>query len=167
MQQWAYTSFIQLQSGKNYHLYLDKVGTIADIYLNGNLIESIDSIYRTYYVSLPQQSVTGYYNLTIEIKSTVRETYIRASNYTQDVISVETPWENIWVSPSWIQDARSQQIDFGWDWSLAMAPQGLYGKIELYEDLEYVLQNPLFIQDDLYNPIVYAQVRNIGQRQQS
>lgn len=69
--------------------------------------------------------------MTIEIKSTIRETYLRAAAYKKNVTSVETPWENTWIHESWVQNVRSQAIDFGWDWSLALAPQGLFGRIEL------------------------------------
>ena len=98
MQQWAYTTQLTLGNGYSHTLYLDKVGTVADIYFDGTLISQVDNIYRSYYIPLPN----GSGNLTIEIKSTVRESYIKASNYTRDVINVDYPLTNLWISPSWI-----------------------------------------------------------------
>jgi hypothetical protein len=37
----------------------------------------------------------------------------------------------------------------------------------LLEDSNFVLENPLFTQDDIYNPVVYAQIRNIANIQQN
>lgn len=36
-------------------------------------------------------------------------------------------------------------MDFGWDWSLAVAPQGLFGEIKILKD-NLVLENPQVIQ---------------------
>ena len=101
---------------------MDKVGTIASVYVNENLVGYIDNIYRTYYLSVANELLrAGVNSLRIDIESTVRYSYANAANYTQDVVE-DYFWENMWITPSWVQQARSQQIDFGWDWSLAAAP---------------------------------------------
>ena len=98
MQQWAYTTHLNIGDGDEHILQLDKVGTIADIYFNGTLILQVDNLFLSYHVPLP----SGSGNLTIEIKSTVRDSYIRAAKYNKDVTKVETPWKSVWVSPNWI-----------------------------------------------------------------
>lgn len=38
---------------------------------------------------------------------------------------MEGPWYyQLWpgTTPSWVEFGRTQQTDFGWDWSLAAAP---------------------------------------------
>ena len=38
-------------------------------------------------------------------------------------------------------------MDFGWDWSLAVAPQGIFGEIKLLKNIRFVQMNPLVVQD--------------------
>jgi len=49
-------------------------------------------------------------------------------------------WLNMWISEAWIQMARSQQIDFGWDWSMALAPQGIFGDVVLVSKQVEILE---------------------------
>jgi len=56
-------------------------------------------------------------------------------------------------------------MDFGWDWSLAAAPQGIYGEVKILVGQSIVLENPLVVQDispSLAKVKVYGQVRVIG-----
>lgn len=50
-------------------------------------------------------------------------------------------WINEWISWSWVEFSRTQATDFGWDWSPALAPQGLFGSIELVSGL-VMLEQP-------------------------
>lgn len=83
--------------------------------------------------------------MTIEIKSTVRETFLRAGLYTKNVTKPDVALKHTWIYENYVQTLRTQGTDLGWDWSLALAPQGLFGRIELHENLDIVLENPLFI----------------------
>ena len=49
----------------------------------------------------------------------------------------------IWLNPSWVQFARTTANDFGWDWSLASAPQGIYGRVLLIRNQNLVIENPI------------------------
>jgi len=48
----------------------------------------------------------------------------------------------VWLAKSWVQYARTQATDFGWDWSPALAPQGLYGDVQLLAQ-SLVMEHPI------------------------
>lgn len=77
-----------MNSTLNRILKLSKVGTIANVYLNGHNIGYLDNIYRTYYLDIDRQylNANGTQNLRVDIQSTAGYTYARAANYTQDVV---------------------------------------------------------------------------------
>ena len=57
MQDWTYqTEFIYSNNIKNENdiivLKLEKIGTFAKVYLNNVKIETIDNLFRTYYINL-------------------------------------------------------------------------------------------------------------------
>ena len=43
-----------------------------------------------------------------------------------------------------------------------MAPQGLYGMVQVTSDTDILIENPLFVQDDIKSPEVFAMVRKFG-----
>jgi len=38
-------------------------------------------------------------------------------------------------------------MDFGWDWSLAVAPQGIYGDVKVLKNIRFVQMNPIVVQE--------------------
>lgn len=66
--------------------------------------------------------------LKVDIQSTIEYTYVYKANYTGDLVN-DYQWSYEWLAPSWVQEARTQASDFGWDWSPAIAPQGIYGEV--------------------------------------
>ena len=86
-------------------LYLEKIGSIADIYINGYLVSTVDNIYRDYYfdVNVPiNVKPLLPHTIQVVIRSTVRESYLRAANYTKGTTE-DYFWSNIWITPSWVQ----------------------------------------------------------------
>jgi len=104
-------------------ILLEKVGTIATIWVNGHQIGNADNVFRTYYMQIESSILkAGENKLRVDISSTVRYTYEQEANYTNKRLVKDFFQEHVWVSPAWIEHARSQQTDFGWDWSPALAP---------------------------------------------
>ena len=60
-------------------------------------------------------------NLQIEIESTVRKTYELKASF-NDLPGKDALFNNLLIADSYVSFARSQQTDFGWDWSGAFAP---------------------------------------------
>ena len=57
---------------------LTSVGTIADVYLNEELVGTVDNIYREYYFRLRSGMLRDAGNiLRVDIKSTIQETFVR------------------------------------------------------------------------------------------
>ena len=88
MQDWTYqTEFIYSNNIKNENdiivLKLEKIGTFAKVYLNNVKIETIDNLFRTYYINLKSDllRVNQKNLLKIELESTVRKTYELRANY--------------------------------------------------------------------------------------
>lgn len=38
-------------------------------------------------------------------------------------------------------------MDFGWDWSLAVAPQGIYGDVKVLKNVKFVQMHPIVVQE--------------------
>ena len=88
-------------------MYLDKVGTIANIYVNGFKVGYVENIYRSYYFKLDLNILkTGQNKLRIDVESTVRFTYIKAANYKKRLVE-DYFQEHVWINPSWIEHART------------------------------------------------------------
>lgn len=129
-------------------LKLDQVGVIANISINGEQVGYTDNVYRTYFFKVPKNLVKlGANTIKIVIQSTVRYTYIQGAKFTPHESWTEYQWRATWLQPSWIQFARTPANDFGWDWSLASAPQGIYGSVSLLFEEVIVMENPIVTQE--------------------
>jgi len=80
--------------------------------------------------------------LKVDIQSTIEYTYVYKANYTGDLVN-DYQWNYEWISPSYVQESRTQASDFGWDWSPAIAPQGIYGDVKLVKEKRVELLNPI------------------------
>ena len=88
MQDWAYqTEFNYSNNGINENdiivLKLEKIGTFAKVYLNNAKIETIDNLFRTYYINLKSDLLRANRKntLRVELESTVRKTYELRANF--------------------------------------------------------------------------------------
>jgi len=111
-------------------LKLDKVGTFAKVFINDVEVAKLDNLYRVFHIGLGDLLEVGPNKLRIEIESTVRKTFELRANYTE-MYQRGSIWEKIWTTKAWVSMGRTQASDFGWDWSPALAPQGLFGTIQL------------------------------------
>ena len=124
MQDWTYETHFSLDG---FHilngvtLKLEKIGTFANIKLNGQLIQVTDNLFRTYYIRLDPNLLQKNNVLQIEIESTVRKTY-ELKAYFNGLPGKDALFNNLLIADSYVSFARGQQTDFGWDWSGAFAP---------------------------------------------
>lgn len=127
---------------------LDSVGVIADVLVNNVKIGSVNNLYRVFYLNVPYGVLKkGKNTLEIKIESTIRYTYIKAAQYSSMTFSEDYEFFGTWLTPNWVQFARTMAIDFGWDWSLSAAPQGIYGGVSLLFNQGLVLENPIVKQN--------------------
>jgi len=84
-------------------------------------------------------------NLTIKLESTVRKTF-EGRIHNENQHEQDAQYTNQWIKQSFASYARGQQTDFGWDWSPALSPRGIFGDIELTRN-SFVLENPLIQQE--------------------
>jgi beta-mannosidase len=129
LQQWTYKTEIsgydlnQLFSNNEEEalLKLSTVGTISKVYLNGVKIGATDNIFRTFYFPITKAMIKDQNTLSFAIDSTLRYTYqqhaaYKGHKYNEDLAPYMT------IQKSYISFARTQAMDFGWDWSLTVAP---------------------------------------------
>lgn len=144
MQDWSYVTGFEMtifdKLGKHY-LRLLSIGTFANVYINGNLVGSIDNLYREYYLDVNQYTDVGQNTLRIDILSTVRKTYELKGAYTKQYEEGPQYFKE-WMPYSFVSYARTQQTDFGWDWSPALAPQGIFDGAYLYPG-SFLMEKPL------------------------
>lgn len=125
-------------------LKLDQVGVIADVFVNGIKVGNVDNLYRVFYLRVPQTVLKEGNNLLeIKIESTIRYTYIKGAEYTSKECCKEYQLVGIWLTPAWVQFARTTAMDLGWDWSVAAAPQGIYGGVSILFDEKLLLEYPI------------------------
>jgi beta-mannosidase len=144
-------------------LKLDQVGVVADILVNGVKVGNVDNVYRTYFFKIPAEVLkVGEENIVrIVIQSTVRYTYIEGAKFTPHESWIEYQWHAVWLQPSWVQYARTPANDFGWDWSLAAAPQGIYGGVSLLFEENIIMENPIVTQ---MTPVVHKNDKKVVEK---
>lgn len=95
----------------------------------------------------------------MDIESTVKYTYEQAARINSRYKDYD--WKYVWLSKSWVQMARTQASDFGWDWAPAIAPQGIYGEVEIvkrYYEMSKTMIETKF-EGELVKVDVYGQIR--------
>lgn len=95
----------------------------------------------------------------MDIESTVKYTYEEAARINPKYKDYD--WNYVWLSHSWVQMARTQASDFGWDWSPAIAPQGIYGEVEIvkrYYEMSKTMVETRF-EGGIVKVDVYGQIR--------
>ncbi len=127
-QEWVATrkfTFSKLPD-RTYYLDIDYLDTIAEIYINSELVLKAENSFRRYRPDVGAQLVDG--ENTIEI---VFGSNTLAANAKQAAQPFPVPYS---VSNNPIPNGnmlRKPACHFGWDWNLAIVPFGLYGKIGL------------------------------------
>lgn len=127
-------------SGKNsicyYVLKLEKVDTVASLYLNGHMIADFDNEHRIYFIDLTDYLVEG--ENFIEFRFTASEKLalkrnkelrypIPCSHYMYD-----SPNRNL---------VRKAQCNAAWDWGLCLQTIGIYESLTLFECRNSLLES--------------------------
>jgi beta-mannosidase len=101
------------------------IDTLADIYINQQLLKSVDNMHRTWRIPCKQMLKAGENEIRIELKSPLK--YIR--NYkTQEGKDIHyTPTGGITGN----QFIRKGSSMFGWDWGIQLPDMGIWRMLEL------------------------------------
>ncbi len=107
-------------------LVLDMLDTVAEVRLNGQPVLQAATSFREHRAEVAAALVAGENTIEITLRSGPR-----AANALQARQPFPIPYS---VSNCPIPNGnmlRKPQCDFGWDWNIALAPVGVYGRIEL------------------------------------
>ena len=118
----------------NWYLDVDILDTAAEIRLNGDMLLSAASCFRRYRRYLHQELKLGENKIEILFKSNTRAATALAKHQPYKIPYV--------IQNCPIPDGnmlRKPQCHFGWDWNLAIAPFGLYGRIEFRKSVRQEL----------------------------
>ena len=106
-------------------LVLSEVDTIATITVNGVEVAHLDNAFRTWRIPLGKVAQIGENEIEIAFHSPVM-----AGKAKQDAHPFEIPWSKNCPIP-YGNFIRKPACDFGWDWNIALAPFGIYGRMEI------------------------------------
>lgn len=110
-------------------LILQDVDTIAEVSINKAVVATTQNSFRTYTIDVSDALLEGENEITIRFASSPR---IAAELQEEQPFYV--PWheENCPIANG--NMLRKVQCDFGWDWNIALAPLGVYGRMELVQN---------------------------------
>ena len=109
-----------------WYLDIDYLDTIADVRLNGELVLSAKNCFRRYRPDVSKALTPGENRIEILFHSNPK-----AANELQASMPFFIPYSSDNCPISNVNMLRKPQCHFGWDWNIAIAPLGLYGRIEL------------------------------------
>jgi beta-mannosidase len=127
-QDWTLARTFQLETGDldgNWYLDLDYVDTVATVRVNGEMVLEADNFFRRYRPEVSAHLKEG--ENTIEV---ILHSPVRAGKEVYDRQPFEVPWSKNCPIP-YGNMLRKPACDFGWDWNIALAPMGLYGRVKL------------------------------------
>ncbi|RCS22254.1 glycoside hydrolase family 2 protein [Phyllobacterium salinisoli] len=109
-----------------WHLDIDYLDTVAEIRINGEVVLEAANSFRRFRVDVSHALKAGENRIEILFRSNVR-----AGEALQEAQPFYVPYH---TGNSPIANGnmlRKSQCHFGWDWNIAIAPFGLYGRIVL------------------------------------
>lgn len=109
----------------HWYLDLDFVDTVATVRINGQVVLESDNCFRRY-----RPDVTGTLLMGENVIEVVLQSPIAAGRKVYEAQPFEIPWTTNCPIP-YGNMLRKPQCHFGWDWNIALAPSGLYGRIAL------------------------------------
>lgn len=122
-------------------LVLSALDTVATVRVNGTVVLQAQNAFRSYRVSLAGVAVAGQNTIAITFHSPVE-----AGRARQAAHPFEIPWSDNCPIP-YGNFLRKPACDFGWDWNIALAPFGLYGKATIEPARNAHLDHVLVHQD--------------------
>lgn len=110
-------------------LILQHVDTIAEVSINGTVVATTQNSFRTYTIDVSKVLLSSENEITIQFASSSR-----IASELQEEQPFYVPWhkENCPLANG--NMLRKVQCDFGWDWNIALAPLGVYGRMELVQN---------------------------------
>jgi beta-mannosidase len=109
-----------------WYLDIDYLDTIADVRVNGELVLAAKNCFRRYRPDVSHVLKPGTNRIDILFHSSPK-----AANELQASMPFYIPYSTDNCSIPNVNMLRKPQCHFGWDWNIAVAPLGLYGRIEL------------------------------------
>lgn len=111
---------------EGWFLDIDYLDTVADVRVNGELMLSARNCFRRYRPDVSKVLKPGTNTIDILFHSNPR-----AANELQAAMPFFIPFSSDNCPIPNVNMLRKPQCHFGWDWNIAIAPLGLYGRIEL------------------------------------
>jgi beta-mannosidase len=112
--------------GSGAELVIEGLDCVAEVRLNGALVLTADNAHRVWRADVSQALQAGRNEVAVTFRSSVREAARRQAGQPFFVPfsanNTPIPHGNM---------LRKQQCDFGWDWNIALATFGIYGRIGL------------------------------------
>ncbi len=105
-------------------LVLDGLDTVADVILNGTTVLQAANAHRRWRV--PVDLHPGENHIEIVFRSSVQ-----AAAAAQTTMPFHIPYQKVNGPIPHANMLRKPQCDFGWDWNIALAPFGLWGRVAL------------------------------------
>lgn len=131
---------IEKQDGMTYELCCDGIDTVAEIFINGILLQKVDNMHRRYRIRCTEALKNGINEIRIAIYSAIRA--IRGH--------IPQPGKEIWYTPCGAMEhnqyLRKAHSMFGWDWGPQLPDLGIWREIYIQGYMEAVLEDVRFRQ---------------------
>lgn len=125
----------QLNTRAHYVLKLEKVDTVATLYLNGREVESFDNEHRIFFLDVTQYLKEGENLIEFRFTSSEKLAIERSKKLPYPVpcshYMYDSPHRNL---------VRKAQCNAAWDWGLCLQTIGIYESLVLYECEQCLLQ---------------------------
>ena len=119
---------LPMASGKHYVLHLEKVDTVASLFINDALVASFDNEHRIFDLDVTSFLVSGENSIEFRFTSSEKLAISRASSLDHPSpcsrYKYDSPHRNL---------VRKAQCNAAWDWGLCLQTIGIYEDIILYE----------------------------------
>jgi beta-mannosidase len=128
-QDWIASREFDWDGEGQWHLDIDYLDTVAEIKINGQGVLKADNCFRRYQPDVSSALKRGKNKIEIHFFSNVKEAAKR-----QKAQPYYVPYS---INNCPIPDGnmlRKPQCHFGWDWNLAIAPFGAYGRLNLFKN---------------------------------
>jgi beta-mannosidase len=124
---WTASTTVQLDTAPgNALLQLDSVQGVADVLVNGVLVLQTDNMFIEHSIPVAHALVLGENTIMLKFRSITNVAFEREAAYPYRV-----PGATFSSSLNHANFVRTVPSSFGWDWSLALGPQGMYKGVRL------------------------------------
>ncbi len=136
-----------------WYLDLEYLDTVASVFVNDKLVLEAENCFRRYRPDVSKMLVAGENRIRIVLHSSIAEGARRQAE--QPFYVPYHPGNSPIANGNML---RKPQCHFGWDWNLAIAPLGVYGKIALCRleiaRIEHVTSKQVWLEDGSVDLVV-------------